>query len=110
MIDITPIINTIIALIAAVFSILVIPKISAYLEGKLTSEELAQLEKVVVIAVQAAEQIYKNIPNSGMNKKSYVLEYLENKGYSIDSAEINAFIEAKVNELFGSDDKQGDAA
>lgn len=101
MINITPIINAFIALIAAVISVFIVPKVNAYLKEKLTAEELKQLEKAVEIAVQAAEQIFKTVPQSGTTKKSYVLKYLEDMGYTVDTEEVNALIEAKVNALFG---------
>lgn len=102
--DITPIVNAIIALIAAIISVVVVPQLKKYLDAKLSKEQQEQLEKAIQIAVQAAEQIYKNKPQSGTSKKEYVLKLLADKGWKVNTEEINALVEAKVNELFGKND------
>lgn len=101
LINITPIVNAVIGLIAAVISVFIVPKVNAYLKEKLSTTELERLEKAVEIAVQAAEQIYKTIPQSGASKKIYVLEYLQKQGYTVNTEEIDTLVEAKVNLLFG---------
>ena len=103
MIDITPIINAGILLVATIVSIAVVPKVRAYLSAKYSNEELAEFERIIRTLVQAAEQIYKGMPKSGENKKQYVLDILKNEyGYEVDTDEVDAFIEATVNELFGN--------
>ena len=98
--DITMIIEAIIGLITAILVCYVIPTVKQALESRLTSEEQEHLKNAVAIAVRAAEQIYKTMPKSGVSKKAYVVECLEKMGYTVDMDEINALIEATVNELF----------
>lgn len=99
--DITYIVTAIVELIAAVLIVTVVPVLKDWLNQKFNQEELAGLEKAIEIAVKAAEQIYKAVPKSGNTKKDYVLAVLKEQGYTINTAEVNAMIEAKVIELYG---------
>lgn len=94
MVDVTPIINAVIALIAAIISIFVIP----WLKTKTTEEQRKQLIAWIKIAVSAAEQIY-NGPGRGEEKKQYVLDFLSDKGITIDDESVNAAIESAVQQL-----------
>ena len=94
MVDVTPIINAVIALIAAIISIFVIP----WLKTKTTEEQRKQLIAWIKIAVSAAEQIY-NGPGRGEEKKKYVLDFLSDKGIAIDDESVNAAIESAVQQL-----------
>lgn len=95
MIDITPIVNAVIMLAAALITTFFIP----WIKGKIDAQKLAKIERWVEIAVGAAEQIYKE---SGMGaiKKEYVLSFLAKKGLSIDTESLDAMIEATVRELW----------
>lgn len=81
--DITPIINAVIALIAAIVAVFVIPWLKK--------------NKWVSIAVAAAEQLFKGL-GRGTEKKQYVLEVLESKGFKID-LDLENMIEAAVYKL-----------
>lgn len=94
MIDITTIIEAVIALIIALITTFLIP----WIKTKVSAEKLAEVNKWVKIAVQAAEMIYTE-SGAGIKKKEYVLHYLEEKGYTYDSESINLMIEAAVLEL-----------
>lgn len=94
MIDITPIFNSVIALIAALVSAFLIP----WLKSKVDAGKLAQYKEWVTIAVKAAEQIYAGT-GRGEEKKKYVIEFLEAKGFKIDFDSIDKMIEAAVYEL-----------
>ncbi len=50
------------------------------------------------IAVSAAEQIY-NGSGRGPEKKAYVLEWLKQRGITVDEAKLDAMIESAVYEL-----------
>ncbi len=91
MIDLTPIANAIISLSALLITTFLIP----WIKAKISAEKLAEAQKWVTIAVQAAEMIYTE---SGLNKtkKNYVRSYLINKGYDFDADSINAMIESAV--------------
>lgn len=94
MTDLTPIVNAVIALIAAIITTFLIP----WIKGKIDAAKLAQIVEWVGIAVRAAEQIY-NESGMGEKKKQYVLDFLANKGFTLDPDSINAMIEAAVKDL-----------
>lgn len=94
MIDITPIINALILLCAALVTCVLIP----WLKAKLTKEQLDNLCLWVEVGVNAAEQIYKG-NGRGEEKKEYVLAFLEERGYTVSFEELDALIEAYVKKL-----------
>lgn len=94
MTDLTPIVNAVIALIAAIITTFLIP----WIKGKIDAAKLAQIVEWVGIAVRAAEQIY-NESGMGEKKKQYVLDFLADKGFTLDPNSINAMIEAAVKNL-----------
>ncbi len=93
-IDLTPIIEAFIAII----SLLIIPKLKAYLAEKLSAEQMENLKKWVKVAVAAAEQMYKG---SGLGEKKYryVVSFLEEKGFYVNYKEIEALVESEVYKL-----------
>jgi len=94
MIDLTPIINALILLVAGAITSFLIP----WLKRKIDESRMAELYSWVKIGVAAAEQIYKGV-GRGEEKKQYVLEYLAHNGYTVDTEAINAMIEAAVQQL-----------
>ena len=82
MIDITPIVNAVIALLAAGVSVFLIP----WIKSKTTDAQRKELLEWVKIGVAAAEQLY---------------EFLASMGFTVDEEAINAAIEAAVNQLNG---------
>ena len=96
MIDITPIVNAVIALLAAGVSVFLIP----WIKSKTTDAQRKELLEWVKIAVAAAEQLY-NGQGRGEEKKQYVLDFLASMGFTVDEEAINAAIEAAVNQLNG---------
>lgn len=93
-IDITVIINTAIALIAAIITAFVIP----WIKSKTTEKQRENIVAWVKIAVAAAEQIFTGSGRGG-EKKKYVLEFLKEKGFTLDETSVNAAIEAAVKQL-----------
>ena len=91
MIDITSIVNAVIALLAAVVSTFLAP----WIKGKVEAQKLEKVADWVTIAVSAAEQIYKE-SGMGEKKKQYVLDFLEDKGLTVDINSVDAMIEAAV--------------
>lgn len=79
MIDITPIINAVIALAAAGVTVFLIP----WIKSKTTDEQLYEGQ------------------GRGEEKKKYVLEFLASMGFTVDEEAVNAAIEAAVNQLNG---------
>ena len=86
--------NAVIALIAAIITTFLIP----WIKSKIDAAKLAQIVEWVGIAVRAAEQIY-NESGMGEKKKQYVLDFLADKGFTLDPNSINAMIEASVKNL-----------
>ena len=96
MIDITPIVNAVIALLAAGVSVFLIP----WIKSKTTDEQRNELLEGVEVGVAAAQLLYKG-QGRGEEKKKYVLEFLASMGFTVDEEAINAAIEAAVNQLNG---------
>ena len=94
MIDLTALVQAVIALIAALISAFVIP----WLKRKICAEKLAEVSTWVEIAVEAAEQLYEG-SGRGAEKKEYVIQFLQQKGYTVDMAAIENMIEAAVYNL-----------
>lgn len=94
MIDLTPIMEAIIALDVAVITAFVIP----WLKGKIDADKLEQIKLWVTVAVEAAEQLY-NGTGRGEEKKAYVVKFLQEKGFTIDPDSLDKLIEAAVFNL-----------
>lgn len=92
-VDITVVVNTVIALIAAIVSTFLIP----WIRSKTTTQQREQLVAWVKIAVAAAEQMFKGYGRG--EEKKYVLEFLSQNGFSINEASVNVAIEAAVKQL-----------
>ena len=92
--DITPIIEAVVAIVCAVVTCVLIP----YIKSKTTTEQQAEINAWVKIAVSAAEQIYSG-SGRGEEKKAYVVEWLRSHGITLDSEKLDAMIEAAVYEL-----------
>ena len=93
MIDLTPIINAIIALIAAILTVKVIP----WIKAKTTNEQQAAIKAAVKTLVFAAEQIYG--AGKGGEKLDFVVEQLELQGYTADRMEIEAAVGEYMNNI-----------
>lgn len=94
MIDITPIVNAVIALLAAGVSVFLIPLI----KSKTTDAQRKELLEWVKIGVAAAEQLYKGA-GRGEEKKQYVIDFLKQKGFKVDEESVINAIEAAVKQL-----------
>lgn len=95
--NITPIINAFIALLATIVTCIVIPKVRELLTEKIGAQWADTLLNWASVAVAAAEQIYSS--DQGTVKKAYVLEFLASKGYDVESNEVDNAIECAVLEL-----------
>lgn len=94
MFDLTELFNALIALAAALITGFLIP----WLRQKYGAEKTQELMRWVNIFVRAAEQIY-NESGMGEAKKDYVLSRLREKGFTVDTVELDSMIEAAVHEL-----------
>ena len=85
-IDLTPIFQALIALLASIITIKVIP----WIKARTTAQQQEMLRAAVSVAVYAAEQLYG--AGAGKNKLMYVRGQLAKKGYHVDIDEIEAAV------------------
>ena len=97
MIDLTEIIIALIGLVATVLTTFLIP----YLRQKMSAEKFSEMQMWVNIAVKAAEMLYAGT-GRGEEKKAYVTEFLNSKGYTLDATSIENMTEAAVLEMQNS--------
>ena len=90
-IDITPVVNAVIALAATVVSVFLIP----WIKSKTTAEQQALLSATVRTLVYAAEQLYG--AGKGAEKLDYVIKELEARGFTADRAAIEAAVAEELN-------------
>lgn len=105
-IDLTPLFQAVIALVAVIITSFVIP----YIRKRVSAEDLEEFHGWVEIAVAAAEQLYS--ATAGEEKKLYVVNYLLSKGYTVNAADLENAIEAAVlklhAELYGGAENEGE--
>lgn len=94
MIDITPIAEAIISLVAVIITAFVVP----YVRTKISDAEFDRICIWAKIAVDAAEQIYQG-SGRGEEKKAYVVKFLNEKGFKLDTESVDALIEAYVKDI-----------
>jgi len=92
--DITTIIEAVIALLSAIVTAVLIP----WIRSRTTAQQQEELRAWIAIAVAAAEQIYTG-GGRGAEKKAYVIQWLEAHGATMDADAIDAMIEAEVYRL-----------
>ena len=92
--DVTSVVEAVLALVGAIITCVLVP----YIKSKTTAEQQKEINAWVKIAVSAAEQIYKG-QGRGEEKKAYVLEWLRERGVTVDEARLDAMSEAAVYEL-----------
>lgn len=99
MIDLTPIINAAVVLLAGIITAFVIPWVKTYvlpwIAANTTEKQRNILYGLYKTAVFAAEQIYGS--GYGQDKLEYAKNYIRDKGYTVDYD----LIEATVREHFG---------
>lgn len=94
MIDLTPIINAVIAMIAAIIAYKLIP----WIKARTTSEQQATVAALIKVGVFAAEQLYST-PGMGKDKLQFVQKYLAAHGYTVDVAQIEAAVGEYINAI-----------
>lgn len=103
-IDLTPVFQAVIGLLAALITYKVVP----WIKARTTEAQQAMLESTARIAVFAAEQLYGAL--KGDEKLRYAQAYLQGKGYNVHTQEVKNTIEAMVQELtLGQQNKPPDA-
>ena len=98
MFDITKLVLGILEIAVTAIVLYAIPYIKAFAKAKLGEYRYAQIERLVRAGVKAAEQTYVG-SGRGAEKKAAVLEFLRQKGLTIDETELDAFIESAVYDI-----------
>lgn len=93
MIDLTPLMNAIIAFLAAIILRYVIPWVNAQTNAKQRENVLAWVD----VAVAAAQQLYYHL--DGETRLQYALDFLKQKGFDIEDDVILDAVEAAVLKL-----------
>lgn len=91
MIDLTPIIQAVLALICALITYKVIP----WIKARTTAAQQSNIRALIKTLVFAAEQIYGT--GYGGAKLKYVKDYLTGHGYNVDVNEIEAAVAQYIN-------------
>jgi len=93
MIDLTPIANAIIAVVAVAITAYLVP----WIKNRTTVAQRENIQEWVRIGCAAAEQLY----NSGQiqNRKAYVLQFLAQRKLKVNMDELDKLIEAAVLEI-----------
>ena len=94
MIDITAGLEFLITVALLVVARFLVPAI----KNRMEKDEYELLKAVVTAGVKAAEKKFKE-SGMGAQKKAYVLDYLESKGYTVDTEDIENLLEAAVKDL-----------
>ena len=98
-IDLTPILQALIALIAALITYRLVP----WIKARTTEAQRENLNVIIRTAVFAAEQLFGS--GHGAEKLDYATKWLEEHGYTVDRALIEAVVYDYLND---SDSKPPD--
>lgn len=97
--DITPILELVIKLIAAIVTIYLIPKIKKLLAAKVSESDQKKILRWAEIAVQAAEEAARSGLIDKKAKYEYAKSFLEDRGITFDADTIEALINSNVWDL-----------
>jgi len=96
--DLTPIINAVIALVAVLITAVLVP----WVRARTTAQQRDNLQVWVRIAVSAAEQLFAG-SGRGAEKKKFAKNFLRSRGFKVNdrdvSEAVHAMLEAAVLEL-----------
>ena len=92
-VDLTPVFQAIIALLAAILTYKVIP----YFKSKMSKQQFDNLVAAANVAVFAAEQIFAHGDNE--KKLDYAIQYLSNAGFKLDKDVLRTAVEKAVYDL-----------
>lgn len=96
-INLTPIFQALIALLAALITYKLIP----WIKSKTTAQQQENLRALIRVLVYAAEQMFG--AGHGPDKLDYVLEKLDEMGYKVDRSEIEAAVYQAFNDMVWDD-------
>lgn len=93
MLDLTPIVQAVIALAASAITIFLIP----WLKTRFGNETLEKARSWVEIAVYAAEKLYG--AGNGDQKLEYAEAFLAQHGIKLDTSELIAMVNAEIKKM-----------
>lgn len=93
MIDLTPILQAVVTLIAALITIYLIP----WLKSKTNADQQAQMRMWVEVAVYAAEKLYG--AGHGDEKLAYAEQVLAQHNVKLDTQTLKALIDAEIKKM-----------
>ena len=93
-IDLTPIFQALIALVAALITRYVVP----WIKTKTTLDQRREIRDLVSILVFAAEKLYTG-SGRGKEKLAWVKERLDAHGYKLDTDELVELVNAEIAKL-----------
>lgn len=93
MINLTPLVEALIAVIALIISTYLIP----WLKTKLTAEQLTYAKTAVEVAVYAAEKAYG--AGKGEQKLKYVQDVLAARGVELDTIALMSLVDASIKKM-----------
>lgn len=94
-IDLTPIFQAIIMLLAALVTYKLIP----WIKSKTTEQQRANLAAAAKVAVYAAQQIFGANKDANKAKLEYAMKRVREAGFNVDVDEIQAAVENAVYEM-----------
>lgn len=100
MIDITPILEVIIRLVALIITIVIIPKVKKLLAEKVAESDQKKIIRWAEIAAQAAEEAARSGLIDKKAKYEYAKSFLEARGITFDADTMEALINSTVWDLF----------
>ena len=100
MTDLTWLAELIVTVLAIVISRYVVP----WLRGKITESKNTELKFWTTLAVEAAEEHYKDLRGAGAKKLKEVSDFLAAKGYKLNDEEVLTLIDGIVRDKVNSGD------
>ena len=97
MIDLTPLLQAVISLLAAIITVYFIP----WLKAQTTARQREMISAAVHTAVYGAEKLYG--AGNGAEKLVYAREWLRSQGFEIDPERLTMEIDAAIREMEQAD-------
>ena len=86
-INLTPILQAVIGLLAALITYRLIP----WIRARTTNEQQKRIDAAIRVAIFAAEQLFG--AGKGPEKMDFAVQYLADKGFDVDVREIEAAVQ-----------------
>lgn len=97
MIDLTPLMQAVISLAAALITLYLIP----WIRERTTAEQRAKMRAMIEVAVYGAEKLYG--AGHGEEKFAYAREWLKGQGFDIDIDTLRMEVDAAIQVMDGEE-------